>query len=191
MVLEVKGTLLPCPSCFRHVRLGAQACPFCAGGLSDAFGREGSTLVRRKTRFGAYSQTAATAAMLAAAGCGDLAQSVTDASARSSSDGGVFDAVVVSDAGSQQEDAGFERCGGSGSEGGLLDSGAGGTVDSGTEASDDTGAACDSGPLRVLDADACGDVKCAYYSEHCILFECRIECPPPRPYGTPPPPPDE
>jgi hypothetical protein len=177
MVREVKGTLLPCPSCFRHVRLGSTTCPFCAGVLPDAFRREGPTLVRRKTRFGAYSHTAATAAMFAAVGCGDVVQSVMDASVHSPSDDGTFDAVVVTDVASPQKDTGVTALDGSS----VMD--AGGAVDSGADTSSDVGAPCDSGPWHIL--DACGDVKCGFGS--CSMFECRIECPPPPPYGAPAP----
>jgi hypothetical protein len=194
MLHEVKGTLLPCPSCFRHVRLDSPACPFCAGPLPDAFHREGPVLVRRKTRFAGYSHTAATAALLAATGCGDLAASGADASLGSSPDGGGVDVVVAEDGSPPPRDATRSDVGvlvdaaPPGSDGSLQPD-AGLTAD----ANDDTSVTmeidagpCDSGPYHAIDAEACLAARCSW-GGGCSLFECRVQCPPPPPYGGVPP----
>jgi hypothetical protein len=158
-----RALLLPCPGCFRHVRVGSGACPFCGKGLRRSFGTSRAPLQpHRKTRAGAYSHTAA-ASLLAAAACGGLA---------SSSNG---DAGDAGDATPPDRDGGDATLG---RDVAAMDAAVDALDGGGVELLDAT-PPCDSGPAEI--ADACGDARCA--GGQCILFECRIRCAPAPPYG--------
>lgn len=62
------GSLVPCPSCQRHVRVGESACPFCKGALSSA---ATSRVTAGPTQRLGRAAIFAFSASLAAAGCSD------------------------------------------------------------------------------------------------------------------------
>ncbi len=71
-------TLVPCPSCQRHVRASEASCPFCASALSDSLASQAvPAATQRLKRAAAFAFTAS----LALAGCGDTTTPAPDAAA--------------------------------------------------------------------------------------------------------------
>ncbi|MEZ4405434.1 MAG: hypothetical protein R3A52_02920 [Polyangiales bacterium] len=63
------ASLVPCPSCGRHVRVAERACPFCAASLSR--GAQPAAVVPSATQRMSRAAAFTFAASLAIAGCGD------------------------------------------------------------------------------------------------------------------------
>lgn len=71
-------TLVPCPSCQRHVRASEASCPFCASALPAALVAQAvPAATQRMKRAAAFAFTAS----LALAGCGDTTTPPADAAA--------------------------------------------------------------------------------------------------------------
>jgi hypothetical protein len=168
----MRATLLPCRVCFRHVRLGVDACPFCGTAVPASVASRRPALRSRTTRAGGYRHTAAFAA-LAAAACGGVLSSSTlgDGGEDGPSDAGSRDSGSNREAASQD---------GAWSDAGLIDS-----MD---EADGFMEGACDPtftgvADARVVDGQVyCGDAACEF-GHYCSESECGLECPPAPPYG--------
>lgn len=63
------ASLVPCPSCGRHVRVAERACPFCAASLSR--GAQSAAVIPSATQRMSRAAAFTFAASLAIAGCGD------------------------------------------------------------------------------------------------------------------------
>jgi hypothetical protein len=143
-------SLVPCPSCARHVRATERACPFCRTALSAAIAAKaipGSA--QRLSRAAAFTF----AASLAATGCSSDATPAPDAAAVDS--GAATDSGATTDTGARADtgtatDAGFPT-----DDGGFLAMYGGPPRDSGADsgAPDDNGGI---GPLYGLPASDAG-----------------------------------
>ncbi|MBL8604701.1 MAG: hypothetical protein JNK72_22435 [Myxococcales bacterium] len=170
-------SLVPCPSCGRHVRVSEAACPFCATALpTDLAARAIPSSSGRLKRAAAFAFTAT----LTLAGCSDDPTPAADS-------GAVVDAGG-SDAGSQTTDSGV-RDAGPGDDGGAMALYGGPPVDAGSADAgprDDGGAMAlyggppvDAGPSDAGPDDDGGSAA---------LYGAPADAGPGVRYGAPPPP---
>lgn len=99
----MSASLVPCPSCARHVRVTDARCPFCASALPNSLAQRAvPNTTQRLSRAAAFAFTAS----LTVAGCSSSPTPGTDAStsdAVSTDRGNVVDAVTPSDAGTSTD----------------------------------------------------------------------------------------
>jgi len=144
------SSLVPCPSCARHVRATERSCPFCRTALSASIASRvipGAT--QRLSRAAAFTF----AASLAATGCSDDPAPAADAA--------VVDTGPGTDTGSGTDtgpatDMGVTDAGFPSDDGGMLAM-YGGPPDTGVDSGADSGGPSDDGgiaPLYGLPADA-------------------------------------
>lgn len=139
------SSLVPCPSCARHVRATERSCPFCRTALSSAIASRvipGAT--QRLSRAAAFTF----AAGLAATGCSDDPAPPADAA--------VVDTGSTTDTGATTDTGSTTDTGGPSDDGGIVAM-YGGPPDSGVDAGADSGGPSDDGgiaPLYGLPADA-------------------------------------
>ncbi len=132
------NSLVPCPGCARHVRVGESACPFCSAGLSSAMADAVIPAAPARMKRAALFAFAAT---ISVAGCGDSTPSGYDS-------GVVADAGGATDSGRPATDSGAP----------ATDSGRPAT-DAGTAVADSGGGPSDAGgiaPLYGAPADDAG-----------------------------------
>ena len=147
----MRTSLVPCPSCHRHVRSSESACPFCQGALpSDLGARAVPGTTQRLSRAAAFTF----AATLAATGCSSDtspadASTVTDTGATTDT-GGATDTGSPTDRGTATDTG---TAADTGTDAGMLAMYGGPPADSGVDAGtpDDHGGIA---PLYGLPADA-------------------------------------
>lgn len=153
-------SLLPCPSCARHVRRSENGCPFCGASLALAIEPSRPMPTQRLGRAATFAFGAAMATSVAA--CGTTTTPTTTDTGTAEQDGGVAPAYgAPSDAGS---DAGMlAMYGGPPSDSGVSDQDTGGPApayggpifdDAGIQAEDGGGVAPAYGAIPAPDASA-------------------------------------
>lgn len=138
-------TLLPCPSCQRHVREGEPRCPFCANELSTASSSKSPARVPRLPRAAMFLFAASTAVATAAvAGCGSDESTGTTPPVDSGGGDSAKDTAIV-DSGGGTDSSGTDT---SVTDSGEADTGSATDSGGGTDAAKDT----DGGPAPLYGA---------------------------------------
>jgi hypothetical protein len=150
------SSLVPCPSCARHVRATERACPFCRTALSASIASRvipGAT--QRLSRAAAFTF----AASLAATGCSDDPAPAADAAVvdtGSTTDSGTAPTRARPPTRAPTTDTGLTDAGFPSDDGGIVAM-YGGPPDTGVDSGADSGGPSDDGgiaPLYGLPADA-------------------------------------